>query len=111
MVAGDGLLRLFLRDLVSLGGDERNKLDTTLDKKISGLLGKRDAACRGKDLGNYLLYRGYTKDLVSTEMLRGGSEENMELGIVTTMKDKSSRKVAMNVRGYREGNQVSHTFG
>ena len=58
VVARDGLLGLLLGDVVGLGRDKGDKLDTTLDQQIAGLLRKRDASRRRQDLADDLLDGG-----------------------------------------------------
>lgn len=47
MIAGDGLLGLLLGNLVGLGRDEGDKLDTALDEQVPSFFGEGDAVGGG----------------------------------------------------------------
>lgn len=59
VVACDGLLCLFFGDLVCLGGDECDELDTAFDQQIASFFGESDTLLCGQNLGDNLLNSRY----------------------------------------------------
>ena len=62
MLRGDRLLRLALRNLVCLGGDEGDEFDAAVDEEVAGVAGEGDGGFRrgggggcGEDFRDYLL--------------------------------------------------------
>lgn len=55
VVACDSLFRLFFGDLVCLGRDECDELDTAFDQQIASFLSESDTLLCGQNLGDNLL--------------------------------------------------------
>lgn len=57
MLASNGFLRFLLADIVGLGGNESDELDTAFHEQVARVLGKGLTGRWGQDLCDYLLDR------------------------------------------------------
>lgn len=72
VLACDGLLGFLFADVVCLGRDQSDELDTTFHEQIARILGEGLAHARGEDFGDDLLDRRYSQTvLASSDQTRG----------------------------------------